>query len=76
MRLLPWQRAKIKACAEALVTLDPEAAVSLLDSGVLDEKILRQAPPEAHATKRTQYADVQPFSYEDWKCRHNASEAD
>jgi len=59
-----------------LSKLSPEGAAVLLESGVLDEQILSQAPPEAQALGRTLYADVQPLSYEDWKRRHNASEVD
>ena len=59
--------------AKALPKLRPEAAVTLLDSGVLDEHILRLVPPAAQAVDTTLYADVQPFSYKDWKRRHNVT---
>jgi len=72
----PWRKPAPLDLAAQLARLSPEAAVNLLDSGVLDEQILRKAPPEAQASCRTLYADVQPFSYEDWKRRHNASEVD
>lgn len=69
----PWRKPVPPDLAKVLAKLSPEAAVALLDSGVLDEQILRQAPPEAQVLGTTLYADVQPFSYEDWKLRHNVS---
>lgn len=69
----PWRKPGRPDLAKGLAKLSPEAAVALLDSGVLDEQILRQAPPNARVLGATLYADVQPFSYEDWKGRNNES---
>ena len=69
----PWRKPVPPDLAKGLAKLSPEAAVALLDSEVLDEQILRQAPPAAQAVGTTLYADVQPFSYKDWKRRHNVT---
>lgn len=72
----PWRNPVPPDISKGLAKLSPEAAVASPDSGVLDEQILCQAPPEAQVLGTTLYADVQPFSYEDWKRRRNVSEAD
>ena len=69
----PWRKPVPPDLAKVWAKLSPEAAVILLDSGVPDEQILRQAPPEAQVLGTTLYADVQPFSYEEWKCGHSVT---
>ena len=51
---------------EILARLQPEEAVRILDSGALDEEILRRAPAEKPAAVE-RFHQVQPFEYESWK---------
>jgi len=47
-----------------------ERLVDLLDSGALDATIERLWPPSSAELQPRRYADVKPFSDDDWKRRH------
>lgn len=51
-----------------------EDAVRLLDSGALDEILQRAAPPVDRAVVPQRYADIKPFSHDDWKRRHRVKD--
>lgn len=51
--------------AEILARLQPEEAVRILDSGALDEEILRVTPAEKPAALE-RFDQIQPFSYDRW----------
>lgn len=59
---------KTPPTVESLARLHPEEAVRILDSGALDEEILRRAPAEKTAAVE-RFDQVRPFSYESWKSR-------
>jgi len=51
-----------------LARLQPEDTVRILDSGALDEEILRVAPAEKTAAVE-RFDQVRPFSHESWQSR-------
>jgi len=51
-----------------------EKVVQLLDTGVLDAELERQAPPVTRDLPRRRYADAQPFSHAAWKARHGVQD--
>jgi hypothetical protein len=51
-----------------------EEVVRLVDAGVLDAVIARNAPPVVPVAQPRGYADVKPFSHEAWKKRHGVKD--
>lgn len=56
----PWTRQPSQALLDRLARLSPEAAERLLDSGALDEEILRHAAHELPADAE-RFSDLVPF---------------
>jgi len=73
---VPFRKATqpIASIAEAigrLRKLPLNESVRLLDSAALDDVLLRHATAEGDSGNAIEaYADLKPFSHEDWKRRH------